>query len=81
MVAPPRSLALRPSVPTSASSETRPVGTAVELDEPDDPALDWLDRELAQELECDALHDVLAVADDDTARPIPEDEVTPPPKR
>ena len=47
--------------------------------EPPDAALAWLDAQLADDMLVDeSAIDLLAIADDESARPIPEDEMTPP---
>lgn len=53
--------------------------SSAEATEPADAALAWLDAQLAEDMMIDeSAIDLLAIADDESARPICDDEMTPP---
>ena len=69
--------------PSGATSEVRvlsvPSAAPASGAEPTDPALAWLDAQLAEDMQIDeSAIDLLAMADDTSALPIGEDELTPP---
>ncbi|MCC6647119.1 MAG: hypothetical protein IT374_16295 [Polyangiaceae bacterium] len=80
-VALPRRAPVSDLPPGARASGTRAVASAVELEEPEDPTLRWLDRALLfDEVDEELATDPGAFVDD-VARPIPEEDVTPRPTR
>lgn len=80
-VASPRPVPTSDLPPSARASGTRPVAEAAELDEPEDPTLRWLDRALLDDAADEDLVTDPAMFFEDLATPIPEEEVTPRPKR
>ena len=81
IVATPKRLPTSDLPPSARSSGTRAVADAVELDEPEDPTLRWLDRALLDDASDEDLVVDPEAFTEDLALPIPEEEVTPRPKR
>lgn len=80
-VASPRRAPTSDLPPSARASGTRAVASVVELEEPEDPTLRWLDRALLDDAGDEELAVDPAAFVDDVARPIPEEDVTPRPKR